>query len=84
MELDLGHLKIHILPLHSLLQLCPLKSAEFQKAQKDHNSQCFSVRTANVTKVSFECLAIVSSVAGDMSIQPWIWPTRCQVTFSRA
>lgn len=47
--------------------------------QKDHSPQCFSGWAASVV----ECLAIVHSVAGDMSIQPWIWPTRCQVTFSR-
>lgn len=39
--------------------------------------------TASVMKESLECLAIVHSVAGDMSIQPRIWPTRCQVTFPR-
>lgn len=61
----------------------PPKPGEFQQAQKDHSPQCFSVMAANVTRMSFECLAIVHSVAGDMSIQPWVWPTRCQVTFSR-
>lgn len=56
----------------------PLMSGEFQQAQKDHSPPSSSVRAANVTKVSFECLAIVLSVAGDVSIQPWIRPTRCQ------
>lgn len=61
----------------------PPKPGEFQQAQRDQSPQCFPVRAANVTRVSFECLAIVHSLAGDMSIQPQIWPTRCQVTFSR-
>lgn len=60
----------------------PPKPGEFQQAPKGHSPQRSSVRAANVTRVSSECLAIVYSVAGDMSIQPRIWPTRCQVTFS--
>lgn len=83
MELDSGHVRRHVLLLHLLLQLCPLKSGEFQRAQKDHSPRRFSIRAASVTRVSLECSAIVHSVAGDMSIQPWIWSTRCQVTFSR-
>ena len=59
------------------------KPGQFQQAQKDHGPQCSSARAVNVTRVPFECLAIVHSAAGDMSIQPWIWPTRCHVTFSR-
>lgn len=70
MELDFEHLQTHILPLHLLPQLCSLRSGEFQQAQKDHSPQCFSIRAASVTKLSFECLAIVHSVTGDMSIQP--------------
>lgn len=60
------------------------KPGQFQQAHKDHSPQCSSARAANVTRVPFQCLAIVRSAAGDMSIQPRIWPTRCQVTFSRS
>lgn len=65
--------------LHLLLQLCTLKSGGFQWARR---ITALSV-SLDGQQVLFECLAIVHSVAGDMSIQPWIWPTRCQVTFLR-
>lgn len=79
MELGLGYLQTHVLPLHLLQQLCTLKSGGFQWARR------ITVLSVSLDgqQVLFECLAIVHSVAGDMSIQPWIWPTRCQVTFSR-
>lgn len=79
MELGLGYLQTHILPLYLMLQPCTLKSGGFQWARR---ITALSVSLYG-QQVLFECLAIVHSVAGDMSIQPWIWPTRCQVTFSR-
>lgn len=69
MELDRGLAEAHFVFAFAAAAV-PLKSEGFQQALKDHSSQCFSVRAANVMKVSFECLAIVHSVAGDMSIQP--------------
>lgn len=63
----------------------PLASWGFLETQEDHSTQCSSVQATNVNvaEVTLECLAIVHSLAGDMSTQPWIWPTGCQATFSR-
>lgn len=63
----------------------PLTSRRFLETREDHSTQCSSAlaTNVNVAKVTLERLAIVHSLAGDMSTQPWIWPTRCQATFSR-